>query len=231
MTDIAAIAAGLSSKFWARVDKTGSCWEWSGKLTRQGYGYVSHARKVLRAHRVSLELHGREIPEGLVVDHICRNRKCVNPDHLRVVTNKENVLCGVGVTAIFARRTHCRNGHELSGDNVAEHGIKHGYRICRQCINDRKDRDREKAKQERSAKEPLQVGDVVMANVGQESGYAYRAKVEAISDGKALIRPVEPTLPRRRPLSTGPSRPSTKPRWVKAMWLHPVRAYLEGERK
>lgn len=76
--------------FWDRVQKTGTCWLWTGTINDSGYGIFSVRNNRLRAHRFSWELHESAIPEGMQVDHRCRNRQCVNPDHLRVVSNKQN---------------------------------------------------------------------------------------------------------------------------------------------
>jgi hypothetical protein len=73
------------------------------------------------------------IPDGLFLDHTCRNRNCVNPQHLDPVTNKENILRGEGSPAKNARKTHCKNGHPLKGENLVR-GSK-GERVCRTCKN------------------------------------------------------------------------------------------------
>ena len=77
----------MSTSFWNRVDKTDTCWLWTGHVDPQGYG----RHNTFYAHRFSFELHaGEPIPQGLQIDHICHRRACVNPAHLRSVTNKEN---------------------------------------------------------------------------------------------------------------------------------------------
>lgn len=92
------------------------CWIWLGALSHNGYGFIGtgEGNKIRRAHRVSYELHIGPIPEGMQLDHLCRVRCCINPWHCEVVTLKENVLRGVGLSAQNARKTHCKNGHPLS---------------------------------------------------------------------------------------------------------------------
>lgn len=77
-------------RFWASVDKSGRCWKWTEALNDSGYGIIRIGKKSVRAHRFAWELLVGVIPEGMQIDHRCRHRECVRPEHLRVVTNKQN---------------------------------------------------------------------------------------------------------------------------------------------
>ena len=114
------------------------CWEWTGKIHKiTGYGNfgsripgIKKSRTFL-SHRFSYELYKTKIPYGMVIDHLCRNRKCVNPDHLEIVTTRENILRGTSFAARNAAKTHCIRGHELSGSNL--YVTPDNRRQCRQC--------------------------------------------------------------------------------------------------
>jgi hypothetical protein len=80
----------MEERFWAKVDKTGDCWLWTAYLANTGYGQFGIGDKVYSSHRVSYEMAHGKIPEGMVIDHRCHVRACVNPDHLRVVSQKQN---------------------------------------------------------------------------------------------------------------------------------------------
>jgi hypothetical protein len=114
-------------RLWARVEKTETCWLWKGH-TVSGYGMFSIAGKSIYIHRYAYELLVGPIPEGMQLDHLCRVRHCVNPDHLEPVTNRENVLRGLAATE---RKTHCKRGHPLSGPNL--YLSPTGIRVCREC--------------------------------------------------------------------------------------------------
>lgn len=109
------------------------CWLWLGALDRDGYGHISVGRKTnTGAHRAAYEAFVGPIPTGMVIDHRCRVRCCVNPDHLEPVTPRENVLRGDSSAAEFARRTHCKRGHRLVVF-VAEDDPSFRIRLCKEC--------------------------------------------------------------------------------------------------
>lgn len=123
----------LTERFWAKVDGRGEgvCWSWTAALASGGYGlFTVHERMVL-SHRFAYELLVGPIPDGLHIDHLCRNRRCVNPDHLEPVTCRENVLRGVSNSARNARKTHCPQGHPYDDENTYITPV--GGRNCRAC--------------------------------------------------------------------------------------------------
>ena len=121
------------NRFFAKVDKTDTCWNWTGSLTKSGgYGQFSYESKPVRAHRWIYEQTKVEIPEGYHIDHLCRVHKCVNPDQLEAVTPQENHRRGFAglINNHHAKKTHCPKGHEYSGKN------NKGKRVCRTCATE-----------------------------------------------------------------------------------------------
>lgn len=108
------------------------CWLWMMALGSDGYGRISIRGRTRLAHRASWEAHRGAIPVAMVIDHLCRNRSCVNPDHLRVTTIGENVRCGNGPTGQHLRATHCIRGHAFDAINTYRYA-RTGWRRCREC--------------------------------------------------------------------------------------------------
>jgi hypothetical protein len=123
----------VHDRFWAKVDKTDGCWLWTGALYRNGYGQFGAAWRESSnwlAHRFAYEALVGPIPDGLHLDHVkdrgCTSRACVNPAHLEPVPPRVNVQRGEPAT-----KTHCVNGHPLSGENL--YRGPDGRRQCRTC--------------------------------------------------------------------------------------------------
>ncbi len=142
MTDPLAFA-----RFRSKVAPAGptGCWQWTAARGRDGYGRFRLGHRMVLAHRFAFEAIRGPIPDGLELDHLCRDRGCVNPEHLEPVTGKVNTLRGVAFSAENARKTHCARGHELGGENVRPGGSS------RRCLTCDRDKSREYQQRRRSA--------------------------------------------------------------------------------
>jgi len=131
-----------ATRFWSRVLKTDTCWLWEGAKNSWGYGqfYPNGRKSQVRAHRFAFEETKGKIPNEMVLDHLCKNKACINPSHLEIVTSRENTLRGESPLAKFARQTHCLRGHILDEKNT--YYPTPFKRYCRKCriIRQRKHR-------------------------------------------------------------------------------------------
>lgn len=106
-----------------------SCWLYAGYINTNGYGKILANSTAYYAHRIMYENVIGEIPQGLQIDHLCRVRACINPEHLQAVTRHENILRGTAHSAINARKTHCKRGHEFTQENT----YSNNGRWCKTC--------------------------------------------------------------------------------------------------
>jgi hypothetical protein len=129
-------AALVASARWSdnvRPDDSG-CLLWIASRDSKGYGTIGP----WKAHRVAwVAANGTDVPDGLTIDHLCRTRHCVNPDHLEPVSSRVNTLRGKTLAAAQAQQTHCKNGHLLEGNNLLPADLLRGKRQCRECNKER----------------------------------------------------------------------------------------------
>jgi hypothetical protein len=122
----------------------GPCWHWTGRTNQDGYGELRGRRSDGLAHRIVFEHMVGPVPVGLELDHLCRVRYCVNPQHLEPVTPKENWRRGTSVTAQNAAKTHCHRGHPFDSENTY---VWRNSRICRACAREAKQRRQERKRE------------------------------------------------------------------------------------
>jgi len=131
---------GMRARFLRKVVKTDWCWEWQACLHKDGYGrFAVGGNRWRYAHIVAYEMFNNElVPDGLQIDHLCRNRKCVNPEHLEAVTIKTNTLRGFSPASTNVRKTECVNGHLFTPSNTYWEDSKRGkHRKCKTCRRER----------------------------------------------------------------------------------------------
>lgn len=128
----------LSARFWAKVDKTSTCWNWTASLRSKNspYGNFKVLGKTKLAHRISYELLVGTIPEGLTIDHTCKNTKCVNPSHMELVTLSENVRRAevwknTNPGQVNRDKSYCPKGHPY--DSINTYTTPSGKRDCKEC--------------------------------------------------------------------------------------------------
>lgn len=129
------MTTAFEDRLWSgAVEDENGCFVWQ-RATTSGYGRIKRPggrSGMMPAHRAAYELRVGPIPPGMVIDHLCRNRACINPEHLEVVTNRENILRGVSSAAQRARKTHCPKGHPYDEANTYIRPTT-GNRECRSC--------------------------------------------------------------------------------------------------
>jgi hypothetical protein len=137
----------LEERFYSKINKIDSCWIWTASKNDQNYGLIWVNGKHVRAHRISYMLAYGELSDKLVIDHLCRNTLCVNPEHLEQVPQSENVKRGMAgkINNAQRKKTHCPKGHEYS------RVTKQGYRQCGTCRS-RQEMESRKRRIDRSKK-------------------------------------------------------------------------------
>jgi hypothetical protein len=133
------LKSSFEDRFWSKTERRiGECWLWKSWVNKEtGYGMFTIRYQKFLAHRIAYGLTHGSVPRELQLDHLCRNRSCINPTHLEPVTNRENMARGIGPAVTRARaaerratRTECKNGHPWVPENIYVMG---GHQVCRAC--------------------------------------------------------------------------------------------------
>jgi hypothetical protein len=150
----------LAERLWPKVVRpadVSACWEWAGARMRNGYRVIGgpggRQGRTLLAHRAVWELLNGPVPVGKELDHLCRNRGCVNPDHLEPVARRENWLRGESPSARVVRTAICKQGHPLGDGNVYLH--RNGGRLCLICYRATRARGQRRYRARQRAKAAL----------------------------------------------------------------------------
>lgn len=126
----------IINKFLNKTKITPSCWIWTGYIDKDGYGMLTDRSRYL-VHRISYQLYNGKIIDNMVIDHLCKNRKCVNPNHLDMITKQENNLRSSSPSSINIRKKKCKHGHILTNENtyIQKFTYRKPRRLCRKCIS------------------------------------------------------------------------------------------------
>lgn len=125
------VPTASEARFWAKVDKAGECWLWTAATDADGYGKFWLNDQMAQAHRVAYTLLVGAIPDGHEIDHSCRVRTCVRPEHLEAVVHRENYARSTHPSAGALRSGQCVNGHDYDSSNTYIDG--RGQRACKKC--------------------------------------------------------------------------------------------------
>lgn len=168
----------LPDRFWAKVEVVaeastypGPCWIWNKAISTAGYATYWYQDSTMSGHVVSYTCLVEKVPAGLQLDHLCRIRSCVNPDHLEPVTGRVNTLRGETLPATNAAKTHCLRGHEFTSENTRM--ARDGRRICRACP--------------REARQAL-VGEELQAHRAYMQGASKKSRAKRLQDPEKLAK-------------------------------------------